>query len=188
MIVAVLGLTPASAPCQTATSRYEMTAFTGYSHTYNDESFVGGGRSIGAALFVDVTDRFAVGGLVERVPHDRMSGLVNDRGTHGRSLIAQAAARFAFGGWRVRPFIMGGAGILHYSGVTTTPGPIGEPARRFDRKGYGRIVTGAGGLEVEVTPHFSIQPHVTMRGLLSCCEDWMPWIVYGAGVGFSARW
>jgi hypothetical protein len=198
LLVAVPALSDAQTPAAAPEPRIQTAASVGYGKTWDDEGSVGNGRVASVGMHYDFGAGVSVGATVERVHHFRETSF----GAHtfsGDSTMVTADALVTFGTGRVRPLVRAGAGVLVYSGHATSGAPRDLPAaarvsgvptrptETFEHSGTTPVTSVMAGLDVRLTRTLSVRPDFTFH-LTRPHHDWMPWIVYGGGVGMAVRW
>jgi outer membrane protein with beta-barrel domain len=196
LIVVTLVMASSSAFAQTFTKRrIDVAVAAGFSKTFDDEGSVGTGGNLDGSIGVRLTPRIGVEAGVGHVRHDRIAAAGALRFEGGSTLLS-ASAIFRFSDGRAQPYVRAGYGVIHYAG-TLTSGPQTDlppgvhvpdaPTVQVSRRGNASFVAAAAGLDVYVTPQVSIRPAFTMN-ITQTNRDWMPWVIFGGGVGAAFHW
>jgi hypothetical protein len=166
-----------AAHAQSPESRSSVSVIAGGGQTFDDESSLGRGWLIGAALDRVIAGSTRAEVTVELVTHDRSEGFFL---AEGHTVIAGLSLVQRFGRGRIQPYALAGATAGHHSG-TNTFGGFRSHVSSNDlgwRAGIG-IVFRAGS-------RYEISPELRMNGFF-VDDDSNPTLLPSAGVRFAIR-
>jgi opacity protein-like surface antigen len=165
----------------TAVPAQTLGVTVGGGRTWDDEGSVGNGGSIGASAWWPTAGRWAFGVDLERLSHDRTTSNGGLR-FRGRTWILSGIAALRFGNGPARPYLFGGAGLLHYAGTFEDS----TFQTRTARDSSSSTLAFGAGIDFEASRHVSIRPELRIY-MAQPEDDFAPWSMIRGAVTVSWR-
>jgi opacity protein-like surface antigen len=158
----------------------EVFGFVGYGRILDDEGSLGDGVNFAGGVGHRFTRRLGVEAEVAGFRHSRDIGA--DRGYKGSGVLVLGNAVIHLSNGRVQPYLLGGAGVLHYRNK-----PQSDVSSRTVT-GTGFAMDAGVGLKIFASEHISIRPDFRLVAGSAGDAIESPFIDLRAAIGIGYHW
>ena len=196
-LVALLVLFPFASDAQPTWSTWQPEAggSVAWGHTvrFGDQTFgdtpnlgltLGARHETGLGFEVEVNKTFGL--TPEPVPCSGVAPCVGEAVSGVRTtLITSGNVLYHFGGHRVRPYVIGGIGVMWTEwaqSITFARGNVDEILQR-DERDTGMVISFGGGLRIQLTEHLSVRPELRVYDSTALSRSNLNLIRASVGIG-----